>query len=442
MSNENQKSDSDLQVEQMDPAQQQLAGALRSSFRLLSVIMLGVLLLFAVKEVTSIGPNQVGVIYRFGKIQDDVVEEGLAYAWPFMIGRVEVIDVSQQEIEINDFWVFETAADRLKPLQERRVPDEGLRPGYDGALLTGDNSLYHVRLRCGYKKVRSGGAEASADGTHPAILYQRNVADAPEMIRSVLCKAAIRIAGGMTASGLNGNRGYFADEVRTMAQTQLDEMETGMEIVTVSVTDGSWPLQTLGDFAAADAAQRKNSAVRDNAKAQARRILQLVAGQAYTQLVGDPVDNKPQDPKETEPYDLIGQYAKARTTEDGGDNKESEKLLTQINEVLSKTKGSARKLVDDAQTESTEFVEGAKRRTKRFTELLPQYRENPEFMMTAEWTKVLSAIFASPTVELIVVGSGKQKINIQTKQNPDTVARIVREMAKLKAQESTAGGGD
>ena len=38
--------------------------------------------------------------------------------------------------------------------------------------------------------------------------------------------------------------------------------------------------------------------------------------------------------------------------------------------------------------------------------------------------------------------SGKQKINIQTKQNPDTVARIVREMAKLKAQESTAGGGD
>ena len=117
---------------------------------------------------------------------------------------------------------------------------------------------------------------------------------------------------------------------------------------------------------------------------------------------------------------------------DGGDTKQSEEILKTINQELPKTKGATRKLIDNAQTQSTEFIESTKRRARRFAELLPKYKENPEFMLTAEWTKVLSTIFSSPTVEVIVVGAGEQKINIQTKQDPDTAARILRELAKVK----------
>ena len=434
MSNEDKQPDSDLRVEQMDPAQQQLARALRSSFRLLSILMILVLILFAVSEVTSIGPNEVGVIYRFGRIQDDVVEEGLAYAWPFMIGRVEKIDTSQKEIEINDFWIFEKPEDRTKPLIERDVPDEGLRPGYDGALLTGDQSLYHVRLRCEYQ-VRSSD-DRLVDSVHPAIQYKLNVADAPEMIRSAICSAAIQAAGRRSVDNLYRNRESFADELKGHAQKRLDTLLSGMKIVSVSVTEGAWPLQALGDFAAADAAKRKYKAVTDAARAQAARILQLVAGNTYDELVGDPIDRKGQTPekkKAKKEFDLIGKYAQARASGDGGDNDESETILARINKVLSGTKGLARKLIDEAQTESTEFTEGTKRRARRFTELLPKYNENPEFMLAAEWAKVLTEIFASPTVEVVIVGAGNRKINIQTKQDPDTVARILRELAKRKA---------
>jgi len=433
-SNEDKQPDSDLQVEQMDPAQQQLARALRSSFRLLSVLMVLVLILFAVSEVTSIGPNEVGIVYRFGRIQDDVVEEGLAYAWPFMIGRIEEIDTSQKEIEINDFWIFEKPEDRTRPLIERNVPREGLRPGYDGALLTGDQSLYHVRLRCGYQ-VRSANDRLD-EKVHPAIQYKLNVTDAPEMIRSAVCSAAIQAAGHRTVNDLYSNRGSFAIEVEKRAQKRLDDLLSGMRIVNVSVTDGTWPLQALGDFAAAETAKNKNKAVTDAARAKAARILQLVAGDTYTQLVGDPIDREDQNPEDKKadiPYDLIGQYAKARTTGTGADNDESEAILAQINKVLSRTKGKARKLIDDARTKSTEFTEATKRRARRFTELLPKYNENPEFMLAAEWSKVLSEIFASPTVEVVIVGAGDRKVVIHTKQDPDTVARIVRELAKLKA---------
>jgi len=439
MSNETQQSDNDLQVDQMDPAQQQLARALRSSFRLLSVLMVVVVIMFALSEVTSIGPNEVGVVYRFGKIQDEVVKEGLAYAWPFMIGKVEKLDTSQKEIEINDFWIFERPEDRTTPLIKRSVPPEGLRPGFDGALLTGDQSLYHVRLRCGYQ-IRSGNDELT-EGLHPAIQYKLNVKNAPEMIRSAVCGAAIRAAGHRTVEDLYANRGNFAREVEVLAQKQLDNLLSGMKIVNVSVTDASWPLQTLGEFAAADAAKSRNDAMIDRARAQAARILQLVAGSTYQKLVGDPIDRKEQDPekkKDDEPWDLIGQYAKARSVGDGGDNKKSEEILAQINKVLANTKGAARKLIDNAQTESTEFTETTKRRAKRFAELLPKYNENPEFMLAAEWTKVLAEIFASPTVEVVIVGAGDRKINIQTKQDPDTVARIVRELAKLKAEDASS----
>ena len=376
------------------------------------------------------------VFRRFEVMCDDVVTEGLAYGWPFMIGKVEVLDISQKEIEINDFWVFETPADRTKPLMERQVPDEGLRPGYDGALLTGDNGLYHVRFRCGYK-IRSG-TDQLTEGVHPAIQYKLNVSDAPEMIRSVICRAAIRAAAHRTVNGLHSNRGDFTDEVTALAQEQLDELKSGMRIVNISVTDASWPLQTLGDFAAADAARRRNRAVLKQARGQAGQILGAIASNTYKQLVGDPIDGKPKDPNDKEEYDLIGQYARARTKGDGGNNAESEAILLKIDQTLAKTEGSARELIKAAATESSGFNAATQRRYKRFAELLPKYKENPEFMLTAEWTKVLSEIFSSPTVEIVVVGAGKQKINIQTKQNPDIAARIVREMAKIKSNPNAA----
>ncbi|MDP6545911.1 MAG: SPFH domain-containing protein [Phycisphaerae bacterium] len=437
MSNEDQQPDGDLRVEQMDPAQQQLAKALRSSFRLLSFLMIFVLILFAVREVTSIGPNEVGIVYRFGRIQDDVVEEGLAFAWPFMIGRVEKIDTSQKEIEINDFWIFEKPEERTTPLIERNVPLDGLRPGYDGALLTGDQSLYHVRLRCEYQ-IRSGNNRLD-ENIHPAIQYKLNVTDPPaaaKMVRSAVCSAAIHAARQRTIDDLYSNRGNFAEKVGELAQERLDILRSGMKIVNVSVTDSTWPLQALRDFAAAEAAKRKNKAVTDAARAQASRILQLVAGNTYKQLVGDPIDRKDQDQKDKDdgvPYDLIGQYARSRATGTGANTDESEAILTRINKVLSRTEGIARKLIDDAQTKSTEFTEATKRRAGRFTELLPKYNENPEFMLAAEWSKVLSAIFASPTVEVVIVGAGDRKVVIHTKQDPETVARIVRELARIKA---------
>jgi modulator of FtsH protease HflK len=434
MSNENKQPDSGLQVEQMDPAQQQLARALRSSFRLLSFLMIAVLILFAFTEVKSIGPNEVGIVYRFGKIQDDVVTEGLAYAWPFMIGRVEKLDTSQWEIEINDFWIFEKPEDRTTPLIKRTVSPDGLRPGYDGALLTGDQSLYHMRIRCGYQ-IRSGSDEL-VEGVHPAIKYKLNVTNPPEMIRSAICSAAIRQAAQMTVNDLYSNRDHFAFEVTKLAQKRLDKLRSGMKIVNVSVTDGVWPLQTLREFAAADAAKRNNTAIINNAKGQAINILQNVAGNTYTQLVGDPIELKPQDSKakaDNVPFDLIGQYAKARTKGDGGDNPESEAILAMINKALSDTEGAAKTLISKAEPQGTKFNEAAARRAERFTELLPKYNENPEFMLTAEWTKVLSTIFASPTVEVVIVGAGDRKINIQTKQDPDTAARLVRELAKQKA---------
>jgi len=423
----------ELYVERMDPAQQQLARALRSSFRLLSVLMVFVLILFAVSEVTSINPDEVGIVTRFGKIQH-VVEEGLTYAWPFMIGRVEKIDVSQKEIDINDFWMFEKPEDRTKTLLEREAPEGGLRPGYDGALLTGDQSLYHVRLKCVYKVKRT-----QDDEVHPAVLYKLNVKDDRELVRSAVCSAAIQMAARRTVDDLYRNRESFEVDVRKDAQKRLDKLRSGIEMTTVSVTEGTWPLQALADFAAADAARRRYKAVLDRAYAQAGRILRQPAGENFEKLVGAPLEHRKPTTRPRGPYDLIGKYERARRLAGGRDNEESEKILTQINEVLAelRTEGRAGKLIERARTQSTEFKEAAKRRAKRFSELLPKYNENPEFMLAAEWAKVLKTIFDSPTVEVVLVGAGNQKVNIQTKQNPDVANRIVRELSKIPEDASS-----
>ena len=101
-----------------DAAGQSLANALRVSFKLLSVLMVIVLFFYLLTGVKSIEPYQVGIKTRFGRIIG-IAEEGLAYTWPFPIGRIEIIDVKEQRLTIDVFWMAEKPEDKTKELLAR-----------------------------------------------------------------------------------------------------------------------------------------------------------------------------------------------------------------------------------------------------------------------------------------------------------------------------------
>jgi len=426
--------DTDLHDARMDPAQQQLAKALRSSFRLLSVIMVLVVIFFLLTGLAGIDSAEVGIITRFGRIVG-VAEEGLTYAWPFPIGGIEKLDISQQEIEINDFWMSEKPEDRTRRLSERKTPKGGLRPGYDGALLTGDHNLYHVRLKCGYRIRRTWDRTRERD---PALQYKLNVQGpdgARELVRSAVCSATVLAAADRTVDALRTDRRSFEAAVIAEAQSDLDRCGSGLEMTFVSVERDTWPLRVLPDFTAAQNAQKQAESARADARSDANRILQRAAGNSYRKLI-DPAKvlgitaaagDRRADAEG--PADLIGQYVEARR---GPDAALQEKLLAQINDELTSpgTTGEARAVIDRARSESTGFVQATRKRVTEFWELLPKFRDNPDYLLADHWADTLEEILASPTVEVVLVGAGNRKINLYTKQNPEIAKRIVRELAK------------
>ena len=411
----------------IDPAAESLSQALRISFRLLSVIMVLIVVAFLLTGIRSVKPNQSALVYRFGRIVD-AVDDGLCFAWPFPIGRIELIETSTHRLEINDFWMAETAEDRLKPLRERRIESKGLRPAWDGALLTGDGYLIHARLTCDYRI----GADAQRSlANNPLVLYKQNVNDpdtkertrTKELIRTAVCEAAIRIAGGQTAQHLKRQQDEFQRHVQQAAQDALTQLQSGIEISSIAV-EAEWPLLVRQDFEdAANAAQDKQKK-EDAAMAEAERILIGAAGIKYYWLVG-----RPQDPgaegEPDEPFNLIGQYEKAVAA---GDTAKADELMAEIERTLLRHEiaGNVRPIIDQAVSETNAMLDALHARRTRYEQLLPEYLRDPQFVLARLWADTRETILSNPMAQTYYLPPGAGDVIVKIGPDPDTLRGILQ----------------
>ena len=217
----------------MDAANRSLARALRQSFRLLSFVMILVLVAFILTGLTQIHPDQCGVRLLFGRIQGGILTEGLKWSAPEPVGRVLKIPIGQRQVSIDDFWLYETPEEATKPLRQHRIPRGGLRPGWDGALLTGDRGLVHLKLICRYSII------SGPEGPDPTAVMdflnnitrieidsrtgELNMRYADEAVKSAVCEAAIRAAAVRTVESVypTGQKD-FANAVQEIAQQRLN----------------------------------------------------------------------------------------------------------------------------------------------------------------------------------------------------------------------------
>jgi membrane protease subunit HflK len=413
-------------AESIDPAGQSLARALRASFRLLSAIMLLVVVMYLLSGLQSIQSYQVGVKKLFGRVVG-LAEQGLAYAWPFPIGGIEVIDTRQQSLTVDDFWMHESAEDKTRDLLSRSG-SSSLRPQADGALLTGDRSLLHVRLTCNYQV------------TDP-LAYISNVggASATELVRSAICRAAIRSAAVRTAEALQRTqRDQFAADVARLAQQELDALKSGIGVNKVLLTNATWPIDALRTYIDAQNAVSEAEKKRSDARAEAEKILNAAAGASYRILVGQqdhPDASASPASSVSAPQGLIPQYVKAL---ESADTRKVQDLLEAIDEVLLSNEigGEASKIIAEARSYRTATIQRVKSRAERFGELLPEYRKAPELMLQRLWATVREEILNSPTVEKFYLSLGGDKAVVKINRDPDVANQILKELKAAKQGQS------
>ena len=420
-----------------DRAQESLADALKVSFRVLTIIMIFVVIAFLFTGFKSIEAHQVGIIKVFGRVAG-TAEEGPAYTYPFPVGQIELVDTSERTLTIEDAWVYESDSDKLKPLHMRGASSGGLQPGYGGALLTGDRNLLHVKMICKY----------AVQGPEGAKVCKQNIEDLEETIRSQVCKAAILAAAKRTADGIQRrDKAEFSQAVSREAQRGLNQLTSvngrayeAVRITAINLTS-TWPLAALPAYLNAQKAISEQAELRNQAIADARKILNEAAGANHEVLVGN-VEEFAASAQRTSPiesrqgqYNLVGQYVKET------DPERANQLLAQVEEVLMgpSVGGEASAIIADAKAYRTQVVQGAESRAKRFDELLSEYEKNPQFMLERHWAEVRDAILSSGTVEKVYLTPAEGKTIYRIGPDPEIRKQIRREMLK---REKEARGSD
>ncbi len=141
-------------VSSADAGSQALSEALRSSFAILKVVMVLLLLVFLASGFFTVGPQERAIILRLGAPVGDgqkaLLLPGLHWSFPYPIDEyVKVSITGIQKVISSVGWYAITPEQELAGTE----PPMGgsLTPGIDGSTLTADNNVIHSRATVTYR---------------------------------------------------------------------------------------------------------------------------------------------------------------------------------------------------------------------------------------------------------------------------------------------------
>lgn len=144
--------DADPMIE--DAGSRALAEALSSSFAIVKVVMVVLLLLFLGSGIFTVQPQEKAIKLRFGRPvgsgEKALLNPGLQWAFPYPIDEIVKIPVGKiHTVDSTVGWYG------VRPEQElagtEPPPGNSLNPANDGFTLTADGNIIHVRATVGYR---------------------------------------------------------------------------------------------------------------------------------------------------------------------------------------------------------------------------------------------------------------------------------------------------
>jgi len=136
-----------------DAGSQALAEALHSSFAIVKVVMVLMVLAFFSSGFFTVGPQEKAVILRFGRLvgEDEKVllNSGWHWSYPYPIDEVVKIPIRKiQTINSTVGWYATTAEQELSGGEP--PPGASLNPAVDGYAITADRNIIHTRAMLYY----------------------------------------------------------------------------------------------------------------------------------------------------------------------------------------------------------------------------------------------------------------------------------------------------
>ena len=205
----------------------------------------------------SVGPDEVGVVQRFGKY-NRVVGAGLNYHIPYPIETVKTPKVTEvKRIEIG----FRTVGKN----QYRTIEQESL-------MLTGDENIVDAELIVQYK-------------IKDPIDYLFNFIG-PELTLREASEASLRTVIGRhnIDEALTSGKLMIQEETKELLQIILDKYETGVIVVAAQLQDVSPPKQVIDAFKDVASAKEDKNRMINEAEGYRNDVIPKARGQAQAMI--------------------------------------------------------------------------------------------------------------------------------------------------------------
>jgi len=138
----------------VDPGAHALSEALRSSFVIVKVVMVVLLVVFLGSGFFKVGPDERAIILRLGKPvgagESALLGPGLHWSWPYPIDEYRKVSISGiQKVFSSVGWFATTPEQELAGTEP--MPGPTLNPAIDGYVLTADGNIIHTRATLTYR---------------------------------------------------------------------------------------------------------------------------------------------------------------------------------------------------------------------------------------------------------------------------------------------------
>jgi modulator of FtsH protease HflK len=257
-----------------DAGSQALAEALRSSFFIVKIIMVGLALVFLGSGFFTVGPQERAVVLRLGKPlgegESALRNPGLHWAFPRPIDEVEHIPFTSVQMAESSLGWFLTPEERAKGV----VPTptgRSLNPATSSYALTADTNIVHVMATLKYRI------------TDP-IAFHFDFVNAPAFITNALNNALLLVTSQFSVDDLlTKNRVAFKEQVTERAKALIGAEKLGVAVVQLDV-DAWPPLSLKNKFDEVVSASQKSEKARNDAQSYATTIEAKARANAFTRI--------------------------------------------------------------------------------------------------------------------------------------------------------------
>jgi len=267
-----------------DSSSQALSDALRSSFAIIKVLMIGLVLVFLGSGFFTVGPQEKAIKLRFGRPVGEgdamLLGPGPHWAFPYPIDEVVKIPVGvMQSVRSTVGWYATTPV--LEAAGQEPPPGPSLNPERDGYLFTGDANIIHVRGNLAYRI------------KEPGLRYVFSFSNASNLVQNAFNSAMVFAAAQYRVDDvLTRDFAGFRELVQRRLTQLIDQQQLGIVVDQIALQPIP-PRQLKDQFnAVAEAEARRGKLLNDartyesqainNARAQASQRKAEAQGERST----------------------------------------------------------------------------------------------------------------------------------------------------------------